>query len=146
MPASRLEQAFTRCPTNRQPAPIATAVIPQHAPAIRQSLPATAADPMSACDPTTGSACRDGLCQNLCMVAGVQKSNVGCEYWGVDLDNAMISATSNAAAQQYAIVVSNPQPDVPVTVHVFQDDGQPGEFGWYEQGTFDMDMGIDKTG
>lgn len=47
MPASRLEQAFTRCPTNRQPAPIATAVITQHAPAIRQSLPVTAADPMS---------------------------------------------------------------------------------------------------
>ena len=79
------------------------------------------------CDPGTGSACREGLCQNLCDLAAVNKSNVGCEYWGVDLDNAVIDATSNAAAQQYAVVVSNAQPDVPVRVHVFQDDGNPGD-------------------
>jgi hypothetical protein len=85
------------------------------------------ADPMATCDTATGSACREGTCQNLCDVAALQRSNVGCEYWGVDLDNAMIDATSNAAAQQYAIVISNAQPDVPVHVHVFQDDGQPGD-------------------
>jgi hypothetical protein len=84
-------------------------------------------DVTATCDPTTGSACREGSCQNLCSVATIQRSNVGCEYWGVDLDNAMIDATSNAAAQQYAVVVSNAQPDVPVHVHVFQDDGNPGD-------------------
>jgi len=52
---------------------------------------------------------------------------VGCEYWPVDLDNAMIDVTKNAQAQQYALVVSNPQPDVAVTVKVFRDDGQPGD-------------------
>lgn len=86
-----------------------------------------AADLIDTCDPTTGSACRDGVCQNLCLVATVERSNVGCEYWAVDLDNAVIDTTSNAAAQQFAVVVSNAQPDVPVTVHVYQDDGDPGD-------------------
>jgi hypothetical protein len=85
------------------------------------------ADTVETCDPQTGSACREGICQNLCALATIERSNVGCEYWAVDLDNAMIDATSNAAAQQFAVVVSNAQPDVPVTVHVFQDDGSPGD-------------------
>src|SRR6202012_4996610 len=49
-----------------------------------------------------------------------------CEYWGVDLDNADIDDTLNAAAQQYAIVVSNPEPDVAAKVTVEQDDSSPG--------------------
>jgi len=43
----------------------------------------------------------------------------------VDLDNAMIDATKNAAAQQFAVVVSNPQHDVPVQVRIHQDEGAP---------------------
>jgi hypothetical protein len=82
--------------------------------------------PHETCDTASGEACRDGGCPNLCAAAAEEKSNVGCEYWGVDLDNAMISATGNAAGQQYAIVVSNPQPDVPVEVSIVQDDGEPG--------------------
>ncbi|APR77272.1 hemagglutinin/hemolysin-related protein [Minicystis rosea] len=85
------------------------------------------AEYVKTCDTSTGDACRDGLCLNLCTVATVQRSNVGCEYWAVDLDNAMINATSNAAAQQFAVVISNAQPDVPVSIHVYQDDGNPGD-------------------
>ncbi len=85
------------------------------------------ADVTGTCDPTMGDACRLGVCVNLCQQATVQRSNIGCEYWGADLDNAMISVTENAAAQQYAIVVSNAQPDVPVHVQVFQDDSLPGQ-------------------
>jgi hypothetical protein len=85
------------------------------------------ADVVDTCDTTTGNACRSGSCQNLCQVAVTQRSNIGCEYWGADLDNAMISVTENAAAQQYAIVVSNAQPDVPVNVVVYQDDTSPGQ-------------------
>jgi hypothetical protein len=79
------------------------------------------------CDPSIGEACRGGLCKNLCEVARAEKSNVGCEYWAVDLDNANIDATSNAAAQQFAVVVSNPHPDVPVQIVIEQDDTLPGE-------------------
>lgn len=82
---------------------------------------------LKTCDTANNIACRGGNCQDLCLVARSEKSNVGCEYWAVDLDNARISASSNAAAQQFAVVVSNPQPDVPVTVHIFQDDGEPGD-------------------
>lgn len=78
------------------------------------------------CDPSVGEACRSGGCPNLCLLAFEEKSNVGCEYWAVDLDNAMIDASRNAAAQQYAVVVSNPQHDVPVQVDIYRDDGQPG--------------------
>jgi hypothetical protein len=84
------------------------------------------ADVTATCDTTTGNACREGICHNLCALAVTQRSNIGCEYWGADLDNAMISVTQNAAAQQYAIVVSNAQPDVPVHVQVYQDDSIPG--------------------
>jgi hypothetical protein len=63
----------------------------------------------------------------LCAQASQQRSNVGCEYWAADLDNANIEATLNAAAQQFAVVVSNIQPDVSAEVVVRQDDSLPGE-------------------
>jgi hypothetical protein len=67
-----------------------------------------------------GIACRSGVCTNLCVEATVEHSNVGCEYWAVDLDNA-VTSQGNAAAQQYAVVVSNAQPDVVATVTVDED-------------------------
>jgi hypothetical protein len=79
------------------------------------------------CDISKGIACRQGSCTDLCGRAGIEKSNVGCEYWAVDLDNAMIDPTSNAAAQQFAVVISNPHPDVAVSIHIAQDDGVPGD-------------------
>jgi IgGFc binding protein len=79
------------------------------------------------CDVTTGNACRSGVCVQLCDQAAMEQSNVGCEYWGVDLDNADISPSLNAAAQQYAIVVSNVQPDLVAHVTVTQDDSLPGD-------------------
>jgi hypothetical protein len=82
---------------------------------------------METCDTATGNACRGGGCVNLCEEADSDHSNIGCEYWPVDLDNADISPSLNAAAQQYAVVVSNPQPDVPANVTVEEDDAAPGE-------------------
>ncbi len=79
------------------------------------------------CDTTQGYACRQGACVELCDQAAIEQSNVGCEYWAVDLDNAMISPSLNAAAQQYAVIVSNVQPDVPTHVVVEQDDSLPGD-------------------
>ena len=80
-----------------------------------------------ACDVTGGFACRSGVCTQLCDQASAELSNVGCEYWGVDLDNADISPSLNAAAQQYAIVVSNVQPDLVAHVTVEQDNSVPGD-------------------
>lgn len=78
------------------------------------------------CDPSLHQVCREGACQNLCVQATQRQSNVGCEYYAVDLDNAKIDDTLNAAAQQFAVAISNPQPDVTVEVTIEQDDSTPG--------------------
>ena len=78
------------------------------------------------CDGDKGIACRLGVCTQLCDEAAKIQSNVGCEYWGVDLDNA-VTSQGNAAAQQYAIVVSNPQPDLIAHVTITEDTAQPGQ-------------------
>ena len=80
-----------------------------------------------ACNVSGGYACRSGACVQLCTQAGAQQSNVGCEYWGVDLDNAVVSPSLNAAAQQYAIIASNVQEDVSANVTVEQDDSLPND-------------------
>jgi hypothetical protein len=82
---------------------------------------------LETCDESQGKACRLGACGNLCAEASRQRSNVGCEYWAVDLDNANVDDTLNAAAQQYAVVISNAQPDVTARVTIEQDDSQPGD-------------------
>jgi hypothetical protein len=79
------------------------------------------------CDTSLGEACRSEGCAQLCNSAADRRSNVGCEYWAVDLDNARIDDTLNAAAQQFAVVVSNPQEDVSAHVVIEQDDSLPGD-------------------
>jgi len=54
-----------------------------------------------------GEACRAGRCENLCENALDERSYLGCEFYAVDLDN-FFGTDGNAAAQQYAVVVSNP--------------------------------------
>ena len=82
--------------------------------------------PLGTCDPSLFQVCREGACVSPCSVASQLRSNIGCEYFAVDLDNAKIDDTLNAAAQQFAVVVSNPQPDVPVDVTIEQDDTAVG--------------------
>ncbi len=60
------------------------------------------------CDVANGEVCDIGTCRNLCQVALERRSYLGCEFYGVDLDNAAIGAGRDASSQQYAIVVSNP--------------------------------------
>jgi hypothetical protein len=62
----------------------------------------------------------------LCEQAAREQSNIGCTYWAVDLDNA-VTTQGNAAAQQFAVVVSNPQPDVVANITVFEDASVPGQ-------------------
>lgn len=78
------------------------------------------------CDGDRGFACRAGACIQLCDEASRKKSNVGCEYWPVDLDNA-VTSQGNAALQQFAVIVSNPQPDLAARVTIEEDIAKPGE-------------------
>jgi hypothetical protein len=61
------------------------------------------------CDLDAGFVCRNAQCVNLCEEALNQRSYEGCEFYGVDLDNAAIRAGSDASSQQFSIVVSNPR-------------------------------------
>jgi len=82
---------------------------------------------LETCNPDDRQVCREGSCVNLCSLASQRRSNVGCEYFAVDLDNAKINDTLNAAAQQFAVVISNPQTDVSTEVTIEQDDSEPGQ-------------------
>lgn len=78
------------------------------------------------CDIAAGLVCDLGTCKNLCQQAIERRSYQGCEFYGVDLDNAAIGAGRDASSQQYSIVVSNPS-GVPTEVVVEQNDALPGE-------------------
>ncbi|MBX3202748.1 MAG: IgGFc-binding protein [Labilithrix sp.] len=82
--------------------------------------------PVETCDGKGGYACRGGTCTQLCDEATRRKSNIGCEYWAVDLDNA-VTSQGNAALQQFAVIVSNPQPDLAARVTIEEDVASPGE-------------------
>jgi hypothetical protein len=73
----------------------------------------------------TGQVCRLGACARLCDLNSKVQSYIGCEYWGVDLDNAFVPGGGeggyyDASNAQYAIVVSNTSPKYPARVQVFQ--------------------------
>jgi len=82
-------------------------------------------EPVATCDASANEVCYLGNCVNACAQASAHRSYVGCEYWPVDLDNAVISSVFNAAAQQFAVVISNPS-DLVATVRVERDDAPPG--------------------
>jgi len=64
-------------------------------------------DPVRRCDAAKGEVCSNQICVNACDLSRRNRSYVGCEYWAVDLDNAVVTR-GNAAAQQFALVLSNP--------------------------------------
>ncbi|MBN1771231.1 MAG: IgGFc-binding protein [Deltaproteobacteria bacterium] len=80
------------------------------------------------CDPAEGETCEEltGVCINPCAIAARDRSNIGCEYWAVDLDNAE-NSTDWAAAAQFAVVVANLSNLYASEVRIEVDDGLPGE-------------------
>ncbi len=79
----------------------------------------------------TGQACDNGACTPICLINEKTKTNVGCDYWAVDLDNAFVPGGErgflDAAAAPYAVVVSNPHPDFTAEVSIFQRDSAERE-------------------
>ncbi|MBU1244935.1 IgGFc-binding protein, partial [Myxococcota bacterium] len=75
-------------------------------------------------------ACLFGQCVNRCHPSMLTTSNVGCEFWAVDLDNEAVDTmmgSNDAAAQQFAVVIANVN-NFPVTAYVYKnvaDFGQP---------------------
>ncbi len=83
-------------------------------------------DSVGRCEPENGDVCAGGRCRNACDLAAENRSYEGCDYWAVDLDNAVVANQGAAAAQQYAVVVSNPL-EVPADVVVEVNDAPPGQ-------------------
>lgn len=82
--------------------------------------------PIGWCNPAAGEVCINGRCFNGCEYADRLNSNVGCDYWAVDLDNAMVGFGLDASSQQFAVVVSNPS-NMEATVTVERNNAAPGE-------------------
>lgn len=57
------------------------------------------------CDVAVGKTCSDGGCKDACAVAEGSPSNLGCEFWAVDLPNER--GFSSAANLPWGIVLSN---------------------------------------
>lgn len=94
--------------------------------AMRCNADGTAWDVVETCDLASGVACDQGACRNLCEVAKTNRSYVGCEFYAADLDNAAIDDLNNAAAQQFAVAVANPQ-SIAVQVQVEINEAPFGE-------------------
>jgi len=66
--------------------------------------------------------CSGGECKTPCEAAAGTPSNVGCDFWSVDLDNE----PGNAARETYAVVIANNN-DAPAGVRVTKNIGRVGE-------------------
>ena len=75
------------------------------------------------------SVCSNGECKTPCEAAADNPSNLGCDFWAVDLDNEAFNLngiSNDAAAQQFAIVAANNN-DYPVVVTVTKNAARVGE-------------------
>lgn len=82
--------------------------------------------------------CDVDRCVPLCEFIKKRQTYIGCEYWAVDLDNAFVPSGGgqflDADGQPFAVVLSNPNPELTANVEVFMRDGlvaeatiEPGE-------------------
>ena len=60
---------------------------------------------VEACDVGSGLTCADGHCLTACEVAEGQSSNIGCEFWAVDLDQQ--DAFNDPASAPWGVALSN---------------------------------------
>ncbi len=64
-------------------------------------------DVIATCDGTQQLVCAGGECVDACQLAAASRDYEGCEYWAIDLDNAVVANQGSASAQQFSVVVSN---------------------------------------
>ncbi len=57
------------------------------------------------CDVDAGMTCSNGKCSNACDLAKDQPSNIGCEFWAVDLDQQ--DAFNDPASAPWGVAISN---------------------------------------
>ena len=80
----------------------------------------SAADVIATCDGALQQECSGGECLDACQLAANSRDYEGCDYWAVDLDNAVVNNQGAATAQQFSVVVSNASAlDADVTVEIW---------------------------
>ncbi|MEM1030512.1 MAG: IgGFc-binding protein [Myxococcota bacterium] len=77
-----------------------------------------------ACDVGVGDVCSEGSCRQACEVAEDQPSNIGCQFYAVDMDQ--VDALVDPAGAPWGIAISNASPS-PANVTIEMNDGNPGE-------------------
>jgi len=65
----------------------------------------TLGEVVETCDAAAGQACSNGACTGACALASDQPSNVGCEFWAVDLDQ--FDGVSDPASAPWGVSLSN---------------------------------------
>ena len=63
------------------------------------------AEATEACDVAGAMLCRNGACASACQIAENQPSNVGCDFWAVDLDQQ--DALNDPASAPWGVALSN---------------------------------------
>jgi len=76
------------------------------------------------CDVNAGELCANGKCGTACEIAADQPSNVGCEFWAVDLDQ-QDGAGNDPASAPWGVVLSNAS-DGMANVTIEVNDAAPG--------------------
>ena len=56
------------------------------------------ADVIATCDGTAQELCSGGECVDACQLAALSRDYEGCDYWAVDLDNAVVANQGAASA------------------------------------------------
>lgn len=65
------------------------------------------------------SVCENGKCISICDQSNKNASYIGCEYWAVDLDNAIDAGVYDAAGQPFAVVLSNTHDQYSANVEIY---------------------------
>jgi hypothetical protein len=75
--------------------------------------------------PGADQACIGGACRTGCDAVATVGSNVGCEFWAVDLDQEY-DGSNDAAGAAWGVVIANPGTQ-PADVLIEQNDASPGQ-------------------
>ena len=76
------------------------------------------------CDLDAGKTCKNGACVDACQIAAEQPSNVGCQFWAVDLDQQ--DGLNDPASAPWGVALSNAgQGKANVTIEI--NNAAPGE-------------------
>jgi IgGFc binding protein len=76
------------------------------------------------CDAAQGLLCSEGACKTRCEVAEDQPSNVGCEFWAVDLDQ--VDLFNDPASMPWGVALSNAS-DAEANITIEINEAAPGE-------------------